>query len=177
MTRHLVADTHFGDPEPLGYADRPFGSVGAMNDALVERWNAVVSAGDEVIVVGDFAVPAEPTTLRRWLRRLAGDVVLVTGDHDDGARRCRPLDVRASYRLEAGGHRLTCVHDPGDDPPDREGWLVHGHHHDRPGEFPFVDPAGRRANVAVERTGYGPVAVDELVGYLDDDERLPSRPD
>ena len=177
MTRYLVADTHLGDPEPLGYAGRPFGSVGAMNDVLVERWNAVVSAGDKVIVVGDFAVPAEPTTLRRWLRRLAGDVVLVTGDHDDGARRCRALEVRERYRLEASGRRLLCVHHPGDDPPDRDGWLVHGHYHDRPGEYPFIDPAGRRANVAVERIGYEPLAVDELIGYLDDCERLPTRPD
>ena len=104
MTRYLVADTHFGDADVLDYTGRSFGSVGAMNDALVKRWNAAVSEGDKVVVVGDFAVPAEPTTLRRWLRRLSGDVVLVAGDHDDGARRCRPLDVRASYRLEAGGY-------------------------------------------------------------------------
>ena len=62
MTRYLVADTHFGDPGPLEYADRPFGSVGAMNDALLAGWNRVVGAGDEVVFVGDLAVPSR----RRW---------------------------------------------------------------------------------------------------------------
>ena len=177
MTRYVLADTHFGDPEVLSYTDRPFGSVAEMNDALLAGWNGAVEADDTVVFVGDFAVPSEPTTVRRWLNRTGGEVVFVAGDHDKGARRTHAVDVRASYSLDAGDHTLHCVHDPADAPPDHEGWVVHGHHHDlRPAEYPFVDPDARRVNVGVELLDYRPIPVAELVGYLDRGERLRNRP-
>lgn len=114
MTTHLVADLHLGDDAVLEYTDRPFASVAEMDDALVDGWNRVVDDGDRVVFLGDLAEPSEPTTVRRWLRRLRGDVVFVAGDHDEGARRTRAVDVRRTYRLEAGGHELHCLHDPGD---------------------------------------------------------------
>lgn len=178
MTRYLVADTHFDDPEVLEYTDRPFASVAGMNDALLAGWNRVVGADDEVVFLGDFAIPSEPTTVRRWLRRLDGDPVFVAGDHDAGARRSHAVDVREAYRFEAGGHEFHCVHDPDDAPPDRDGWLIHGHHHDvRPDEYPFVDPDARRVNVGVELLGYEPIPVGELVEYVYAGRRLRERPD
>jgi calcineurin-like phosphoesterase family protein len=175
--RYLIADLHLGHEAALEYADRPFASVAEMDERLVDGWNAVVEDDDEVLLLGDFAVPSEPTTVRRWLRRLRGEVVLVAGDHDAGARRCRAATVREASRFEAGGHRIRCVHDPEDAPADRDGWLVHGHHHDlRPEAFPFVDPEARRVNVSAELVGYEPLPVDELVDYLDAGRRLERRP-
>jgi calcineurin-like phosphoesterase family protein len=177
VTRYLVADTHFGDPEVLSYSDRPFGSVAGMNEVLVAGWNDVVGEDDAVVFVGDFAVPSEPTTVRRWLNRLRGEVVFLAGDHDDGARRTRVVDVREAYTFEAGERALYCVHNPADAPPAHDGWVVHGHHHDmRPAEYPFVDPAARRVNVGVELLGYRLIPLDELVSYLDRGERLEERP-
>ena len=127
MTRYLLADTHFGDPGPLEYADRPFDSVGAMNDALVERWNAAVSAGDETIVVGDFAVPAEPTTIRRWLRRLD-----VAGERPHLAGALLPEGVPRE--------RLAVEAEPLDPPLD----------HLPPGRPALDGPLGRGRRQAVE---------------------------
>ena len=177
MTRYLLADTHFGDPEVLSYTGRPFGSVAEMNDALLAGWNGAVDADDTVVFVGDFAVPSEPTTVRRWLHRVQGDVVFVAGDHDEGARRTRAVDVRPSYSLDVGDQTLHCVHDPADAPPDHEGWVVHGHHHDmRPDAYPFVDPDARRANVGVDLLDYRPIPLGELIGYLDRGTYLAKRP-
>jgi calcineurin-like phosphoesterase family protein len=178
VTRYLLADTHFGDREVLEYTDRPFASVGEMNDALLAGWNAAVDEADEVVFVGDFCVPSEPTTVRRWLNRVNGDLTFVAGDHDDGVRRSHAVDVREAYRFEAGGHRFHCVHDPADAPPDRDGWLVHGHHHDmRPAEYPCLDPDARRVNVGVELLGYEPLALAELLEYVAAGRRLRKRPD
>jgi calcineurin-like phosphoesterase family protein len=127
--------------------------------------------------------------------------VFVAGDHDDGARRTRVVDVREAYTFEAGDRALYCVHDPADAPPAHDGWVVHGHHHDMPpgrrtrtrpaacrgggrgppsrrgpAEYAFVDPAARRVNVGVELLGYRPIPLDELVSYLDRGERLEQRP-
>lgn len=175
---YVAADLHLGHERVLEYTDRPFASVAEMNETLVANWNRVVDPDDEVVFVGDLAVPSEPTTVRRWLRQLNGDVVFVTGDHDDGVRRTRAVDGRQRYDFEAGGHRFVCVHDPEDGPADHDGWLIHGHHHDmRPAEFPFLDPEKRRINVSVELTGYEPVPVSELVERIKSGERLERRPD
>lgn len=178
MTRYLVGDLHLDHDRVLEYTDRPFASVAEMNRALVDGWNAVVDPGDEVVFLGDLAVPSKPTTVRRWLDRLDGDVVFVAGDHDDGVRRTDAAASRAAYRFEAGGYRFYCVHDPAAAQPDDDEWVVHGHHHDmRPEEFPFVDPDAGRINVSVELLGYEPVPVEELVGYLDRRAGLRTRPD
>mgnify|MGYP006275354145 FL=1 len=177
MTRFLISDTHFGDEEVLSYTGRPFASVAEMNRTLVENWNRVVGPSDEVLFVGDFAEPSEPTTVRRWLGRLDGEITFVAGDHDSGVRRSHAVDTRSAHEFEADGHRFHCIHDPEAAPPDFDGWVVHGHHHDiRPETYPFVDPDSRRVNVSVELLGYEPVAVSELVGYLDAGERLERRP-
>jgi calcineurin-like phosphoesterase family protein len=178
VTRYLLADAHFGDSEVMEYTARPFGSVAEMDDALLEGWNDVVGPDDEVVFVGDFAVPSEPTTVRRWLNRVNGNVVFVVGDHDPGARRSHAVRTRAAYEFRAGGHRFHCVHHPDDAPPDRDGWLVHGHVHDmRPDEYPFIDPDARRVNVGVELLGYEPLPADELVGYVERGEQLRERPE
>lgn len=178
MTRYLAADCHFGHAEVLEYTDRPFASVGEMNETLLEKWNAAVDPDDEIIYLGDLAVPSEPTTVRRWLRRLHGDITFVVGDHDGGVRRSGAVTARREYRFEAGGRRFVCVHDPADASPDREEWLLYGHHHDmRPTEFPFVDPENRRSNVSVELTGYEPVPVPELLEYVERGKHLRRRPE
>ena len=55
MTLFFTSDTHFGDHRVLNISRRPFGSVAAMNAALIERWNARVGPDDEIWHLGDFA--------------------------------------------------------------------------------------------------------------------------
>lgn len=178
MTRYLLGDLHLDHDRVLEYTDRPFTSVAEMNRTLVDGWNAVVDPGDEVVFLGDLAVPSEPTTVRRWLDRLQGDIVFVAGDHDDGVGRTDGVASRAAHRFDARGYGFYCVHDPEAAQPAVDEWLVHGHHHDmRTDEYPFVDPDARRINVSVELLGYEPIPVAELVDYLDRLERLRARPD
>ena len=176
--RYLVSDLHLGHEDVFEYTDRPFGSVAEMNRRLLSGWNDAVGDGDEVVFLGDFAVPSEPTTIRRWLGQLAGDIVFVAGDHDDGVGRTRAVSARDAFEFAAGGYRFHCVHDPADAPPGWDGWVVHGHHHDRRlREFPFLDPNARRINVSVELLGYEPIPVAELLEYVDRRRRFRRRPD
>ena len=75
----FIADTHFGEDAIRRYENRPFADAAAMDEALVGNWNRVVSDGDTVIHLGDFAVPGSE---RAVLPRLHGRKLLVRGNHD-----------------------------------------------------------------------------------------------
>jgi calcineurin-like phosphoesterase family protein len=51
----FTSDTHFGDPRVLALDRRPFSSLQAHDEALVEFWNETVGADDVVWHLGDFA--------------------------------------------------------------------------------------------------------------------------
>jgi calcineurin-like phosphoesterase family protein len=82
------ADHHFGHTNILNYEaakrvdkkGRTFSTVERMNEHLIGEWNAVVSPGDLVYYLGDFAFKAETT--REVLKQLNGEKILVIGNHD-----------------------------------------------------------------------------------------------
>jgi calcineurin-like phosphoesterase family protein len=79
--RFFTSDTHFGHANIIRYSNRPFVDVPAMNEALIENWNAVVRPEDTVYHLGDVALG--PWT--EWdsiLTRLNGYKILLIGNHD-----------------------------------------------------------------------------------------------
>lgn len=186
MTRFFTADLHLGHANIIRYCDRPFGDVDAMDAGLVERWNEVVSDGDEVVVLGDVAMGRITHSLD-LVGRLRGRKVLVAGNHD----RCwaghrKGVDVWTRRYLDAGfaeirqgvvpmtvgGIDVLACHFPyrGDShdedrftphrPVDRGRWLLHGHVHER---WKVED---RMVNVGVDVWDYAPVAQDTIAALL-----------
>lgn len=47
-----ISDWHYGHANVIAFDNRPFKSLLEMDEALVDRWNAVVSPGDIVYVLG-----------------------------------------------------------------------------------------------------------------------------
>ena len=79
--KFYISDWHYGHTNCLAFDNRPFKTIEEMNTALVERWNAAVSAGDVVYVLGDMfwcnadvAIPV--------LDSLNGQIFLIKGNHD-----------------------------------------------------------------------------------------------
>ena len=59
------------------------------------------------------------------------------------------------------------IHDPADAPPEFGGWTVHGHaHNNNIREYPFIGFIRRRVNVSTEMTGYRPVSLKTIIGYI-----------
>jgi len=85
MAIFFTSDTHFGHGGALGLYQRSFPSVVAMNEAIVERWNATVGPDDEVWHLGDFAIRQSQTVVEQLLGRLNGRKHLVTGNNDAAA--------------------------------------------------------------------------------------------
>lgn len=187
VTRWFTADPHFGHANIIDYCSRPFESVDSMNRALIDRWNEVVEDGDEVWVLGDFALGTIADTLP-LAGRLAGRKVLLAGNHDRCWRghgpRAEGWDdrylaagfdeiVHGEPRIDVGAHRPLACHFPyrGDSqdrdrfvdsrPVDRGDWLLHGHVHERWRQH------GRMINVGVDVWDYRPVPEAEIAVLID----------
>lgn len=80
---YFTADTHFNHVGILGVRPR-FCTVEAMNEWIIERWNAVVRKGDRVYHLGDFAL-GRPQDAASILARLNGEKYLIRGNHDNAA--------------------------------------------------------------------------------------------
>ena len=77
----FTSDTHFGHKNIIKYCNRPFSDIDEMNKVLIDNWNKVVSEGDIVFHLGDFAFGGFP--LWESIRsRLNGSIYLIRGNHD-----------------------------------------------------------------------------------------------
>ena len=78
--KRYISDYHIGHEKSIQYDSRPFASLDEMNDTIIKNWNSVVSNGDEVYVLGDFAWKNELAL--EVLRQLKGHKFLILGNHD-----------------------------------------------------------------------------------------------
>ena len=157
MTVLFTADTHFGHGGALGLYRRPFASVAAMDAALIERWNRVVSPTDDIYHLGDFAVRQKPERIEALLQALHGRKHLVTGNNDDAAAlEARGwCSVQPYLELDADGVRLVLCHYA------LRTWHhmgkgalnLHGHSHGR------LKPLTRQYDVGVDVWNYQPISL------------------
>ena len=53
MAIFLTSDLHFNHEKPFLYEPRGFNSFEEANKAIIDRYNEVVSPGDDVYILGD----------------------------------------------------------------------------------------------------------------------------
>jgi len=161
MTIFFTSDTHFGHGGALGLYRRPFASVAAMNEALIERWNEVVGPSDEVWHLGDFAIRQPPAVVAEWLGRLRGRKHLVPGNNDPPATTGLAdwESVQPYAETAVDGVPLVLCHYP------FRSWRgmakgsinLHGHCHGRLKRQP------RQFDVGVDVWGFRPVTLSEIL--------------
>ena len=149
----IWADLHFAHAPVIGYSNRPFANVTAMDEHLFAAWREAVRPDDLLIVVGDVALSGGLTeTNFERIRTIPGRKILVIGNHDltgSGRLRVDGFDAVYSMLYRAGNPNLLLTHVPIPDLPD--GWVnVHGHWHEK-------NSHGRHINVSVEQLDYAPV--------------------
>ena len=81
--RYYISDLHFFHKGMNERMDcRGFSSIEEMNEVMVDRWNAKVRNGDEVVILGDLSFgKAEETN--QLVKRLNGKLYLIEGNHDE----------------------------------------------------------------------------------------------
>ena len=77
----FTADPHFGHANIIKYCHRPFASVGEMDRVLIAKWNAKITADDDVWILGDFTLRSGQNALN-YLKQLNGRKHLILGNHD-----------------------------------------------------------------------------------------------
>ena len=162
----FISDTHFYHSNIIKYCDRPFASAEEMNEAMVERWNALVKPNDHVWHLGDVAMGfgGDHHTLTWLLSRLNGKKRLVVGNHDNLKS---PALHGAFEKIELWrgwkDQGFTCVHIPLPLEALRDGNVcVHGHTHTNLLKDPHY------INVCVEQTDYKPVHMDDIIKTIKD---------
>lgn len=132
----FTSDTHFNDPEIIKYCNRPFKSVGEMNEILIENWNKKVGVCDYVFHLGDFGIG-------NWtpiLDRLNGIIYLMIGNHDMEYMKTHPkikyTDMQSFIRVGKRGiylnHYPFLCYGGSYMKPLEAIWQFHGHTHTRP---------------------------------------------
>ncbi|HET6504267.1 MAG TPA: metallophosphoesterase family protein [Amycolatopsis sp.] len=181
MSVWFTADTHFDHQLVAGL--RGFDSPGEHDAYVVEQWNAVVGPRDQVWHLGDVGM-GSLARFAETLRRLHGEIHLITGNHDapwPGLRQAHKhqrawlehfTTVQAYARRRIAGRNVLLCHFPyeGDHSeedraaqyrlPDHGLWLLHGHVH---GAWRI---RGRQLNVGLDVNAMRPVHLDAIAADL-----------
>ncbi len=162
MTIFFTADTHFGHANIIKLVSRPFESVEAMDEALIQNWNSVVGPADTVWHLGDFEFrSAEDQT--KYFDRLNGNKNLVVGNHD-GLKVLRyEWDTVTKYKeLTVGEFVFMLFHYPilEWDGYYRDTWHLHGHVHRK---TRWWGNGIKRLDVGVDANQFRPIAMEELL--------------
>lgn len=135
MTQYFVSDLHLNHAGVIKFCNRPYDSVGEMNEDLIRRWNCVVGQHDLVWVLGDFAFSSTTATpVADLFARLNGHKMLVVGNHDEKNPKVLKLPWERVEKLcvvKEGGKKIVVCHYP------LESWAgschgtvhAHGHQH------------------------------------------------
>lgn len=159
MGRFFTADTHFGDHRTINIQRRAFENVAAMDQSLIERWNAAVGVDDEVWHLGDVA--RRPADVAPLLARLNGTKHLVRGNNDPDATLAAEgwASVQDYVELEEDGRKLVLCHYPfrSWNAQGRGAINLHGHSHGR------LKPMPRQYDVGVDARDFTPVTLQQLI--------------
>lgn len=163
----FTADTHFYHEKMAEL--RGFNSTDAMNERLVNDWNAVVGKSDRVFVLGDLSFGRQADTIE-LMSHLQGQIFLVLGNHDSRKEAAKNPYVtwarEAAFIKAPCGTGLSLSHFPMLvwNKSHYGSWHLHGHSHGNL-KLPAEMAGARIFDVGVdntyEHTGtYGPMSFD-----------------
>jgi len=165
---HVTQETMCTYSAPDGSKLRPWDTADEMDEALIARWNAVVSPEDKVYVLGD---ATGSKGIRKALRKydlMNGVKVLLMGNHDDEDSGIYLRHFRKLYGCRVlPARRAILSHVPWHPGSLKPGWVnIHGHLH--ASEVTMVQGADlvadpRYYSVSVERIGFQPIPLDEAI--------------
>jgi len=167
--RFLTSDTHFFHANILEFCSntRPFASIEEMNEALIDKWNSVVTKNDHVFHLGDVVLGGAKNMY--IVSRLNGVKHLVAGNHDYIRSN---MDVYQQHFVSIEAYRefghgfAICSHYPvhTSQLDTRYRVNIHGHLHDDYVLDKFGNRDMRYKNVCSDANNLTPVSWEDVVG-------------
>jgi calcineurin-like phosphoesterase family protein len=169
-TIFYTADLHLGHENVIAYSNRPFSSTAEMLECIILNWNSVVSADDDVYIIGDMFFKINSKEQLEILRRLKGRKHLILGNHDrdfNSNIRNEFAEITDYLKLDDNGRRVVLSHYPilEWDGYFRGAYHVYGHIHNnvRDDYWPLIARRSRMLNAGVDVNNFEPVTFDEMI--------------
>lgn len=165
MDAWFSSDYHFFHANIIKYCKRPFVSVEEMNEKLIENHNSIVSKGDAVFILGDFAF-CTANKANNLLERMNGEKILIVGNHDEELRDKFTgfREIWDSKQIILGNQKFYLNHYAARVwPASHHGSInLYGHSH---GNLP---PQGKQMDVGVDTNNYFPYSIDQIMEHFKD---------
>lgn len=163
----FTADTHFGHANIIKHCNRPFKTVGDMDQQLIDKWNNVVAKNDTVYHLGDFALTKSESAIEQYFKQLNGTIHLTLGNHDKKVRKLKQLfaSVHVYRELRQFEPNIILCHYAMRVWNKRHHgtWHLYGHSHGT-----LVDQFGKSMDVGVDtHPEYRPYHFDEIKQFMD----------
>ncbi len=168
METFFTADTHFGHTRIIEFHPHRGSSIEEMNKRIVENWNAVVGAKDDVWFLGDFAMGKLDESLR-YFHRLRGKKHLIIGNHDSPRTINLPWTSVDYYKeWKQKPYKAVLCHYPflTWNGAHNGVYALHGHSHGM-----LAPTTTTRMDVGIDcHPEFRPFHLDEVVDYMSDKE-------
>lgn len=172
----FTSDTHFGHERVLGFCDRPWDTIAAMNRDMVDEINRWVEPGDTLYHLGDYSFKMTSEDAANLRKRInCKDIHLVPGNHDkDWTQPAvswaftveKPITVLKIDKL-----KLVLSHFPMADWQGMSHGSVHlhGHIHSRGMQYNELNRMQGlyRYDVGVDANDFRPVCLDEVLAWFE----------
>ena len=111
---YFTSDLHLGHRNIIRLCNRPFATIEEMDETLIRNWNAKVTNGDTVYILGDLLFRNEKPA-EEYLKQLKGKKHLIIGNHDrDWVKKCNLEDffesVNNLHFISDGKRQMTLCH-------------------------------------------------------------------
>ena len=168
---YYLSDLHFGHENAIHFDQRPFADVEEMAEQLIANWNARVGDGDTVWLLGDVCFRSRRSPVE-YLRRMAGEKHLVTGNHDrpyleDKTFLAQFASVSRLTETVDNHRRVVLCHFPLAEWNGywRGAYHVYGHihHGSRSPAYAYLQGKERALNAGCMCNNYAPATLDELI--------------
>ena len=110
--KYYISDLHFSHKSILSFDNRPFFTISEMNETIINNWNSVVSANDEVYILGDMFW--NNNDIDSILPRLKGRLYLIKGNHDrvNAEMTKRFVWIKDYEEIKDGDKHIVLCHYP-----------------------------------------------------------------
>ncbi len=175
---YFTSDLHLGHRQIV--RRRGFDSVDDMDRTLIQNINSMVTANDELWILGDFSYRISKDEARHWLGQIrCRHVHLIRGNHDkDWTAEDGWESVETYHELKTDQGKLVLFHYPllAWNGERQNSWDLHGHiHSDRQTNLQNARQGLRRYNVGVDANVLQPVSFDEILSEMTAQEDAPQK--